>query len=222
MILEKLQKVNSTLLDSVNATSNKHAAETFSIQLGMLNNSTTQLEQLLNLMEAMYEKGITSRIVTAEIKQALQSAVDSCGEKVNDHSLDSGTVTALKHAVDLCKGAVASIWKEVADKQCTPIIESLSSLKGLLANKTAAETLIDSLHKSKDNTPTSVSSLDTYLSNIEKGKKIIEEMHFDSDPEVKAFSGKVQAQRATVSSLTPHILEWLKDNNLTDKIRLRF
>ena len=56
----------------------------------------------------------------------------------------------------------------------------------------------------------------------EKGKKIIEEMHFDSDPEVKAFIGKVQAQRATVSSLTPHILEWLKDNNLTDKIRLRF
>ena len=58
--------------------------------------------------------------------------------------------------------------------------------------------------------------------NIEKGKKIIEEMHFDSDPEVKAFIGKVQTQRATVSSLTPHILEWLKDNNLTDKIRLRF
>ena len=54
MILEKLQKVNSTLLDSVNATSNKHAAETFSIQLGMLNNSTTQLEQLLNLMAVIH------------------------------------------------------------------------------------------------------------------------------------------------------------------------
>lgn len=222
MILEKLQQANSVLLDSVIATSNKHAAETFSSQLGLLSNSTTQLEQLLNLMEAMQEKGITPRVVTAEIKEALQNAVDSCGEKVNDHSLDAGTVTALKNAVDLCKSAVAAVWKGTADKQCTPIIESLTSLKGLVANKDAAEKLIEALQKAKENTPASVSALDTYLNNIEKGKKIIEDMHFDSDPEVKAFIGKVQAQRATVGSLTPHILDWLKENNLTDKIKLRF
>jgi len=222
MILEKLQIANSTLLDSVNSASNKHAAETFSFQLGLLNNSTTQLEQLLNIMEAMHEKGITPRIVTTEIKNTLLNAVDSCGEKVNDHSLDAGTVTALKNAVDLCKGAVAAVWTGTADKQCTPVIESLTSLKGLVADKTAAENLIEALQKAKDTTPTSVSWLDTYLSNIEKGKKIIEDMHFDSDPEVKAFIRKVQAQKATVGSLTPHILDWLKENNLTDKIRLRF
>ncbi len=222
MILEKLQQTNSVLLDSVNATSNKHAAETFSSQLGLLSNSTVQLEQLLNLMEAMQEKGITPRIVTAEIKESLQNAVNSCGEKVNDHSLDAGTVTALKNTVDLCKSAVAAVWKAAADKQCTPIIESLTSLKGLVANKDEAEKLIEALQKSKQNTPVSVSALDTYLSNIERGKKIIEDMHFDSDPEVKAFIGKVQGQRATVGSLTPHILEWLKENNLTDKIKLRF
>lgn len=222
MILESLQKANSTLLDSVNATSNKHAAETFSSQLGLLSNSTSQLEQLLNLMKAMQEKGITPRIVTAKIKGTLQNAVDSCGEKVNDHSLDAGTVTALKNAVELCKGAVAAVWKETADRQCTPIIESLISLKGLVANKIEAEKLIEDLQKSKENTPTSANGLDTYLSNIGKGKKIIEDMHFDSDPEVKAFIGKVQAQKATVGILTPHILDWLKENNLIDKIKLRF
>lgn len=222
MILEKLQKANSTLLDSVNATSSKHAAETFSSQLGLLNSSTTQLEQLLDLINAMQEKGITPRIVTTEIKDVLQNAVDSCGEKVNDHSLDAGTVTALKNAVELCKGAVIAVWKANADKQCTPIIESLISLKGLVANKNEAEKLIEALQKSKENMPASVSGLDTYLSNIEKGKRIIEDMHFDSDPEVKAFIGKVQAQRATVGSLTPHILDWLKENNLTDKVKLRF
>lgn len=222
MILENLQKANSTLLDSVNATSNKHAAETFSNQLGLLNNSTSQLEQLLNLMESMQAKGITSRIVTTEIKEALQTSVDNCGEKVNDHSLDAGAVTALKNAVELCKGAVVAVWKETANKQCTPIIESLTSLKGLVANKTEAEKLIDALQKSKENMPSSINGLDTYLSNIEKGEKIIEDMHFDSDPEVKAFIGNVQAQKATVGSLTPHILDWLKENNLTDKIKLRF
>ena len=222
MILEKLQKASSTLLDSVNATSNKHAAETFNSQLGLLSNLTSQLEQILNLIEAMQKKGITPHIVTADIKKALQNAVDSCGEKVDDHSLDAGTVTALKNAVELCKRAVATVWKETADKQCTPIIESLTSLRGLVVNKAEAEKLIEALQKSKENTPTSVNGLDSYLSNIEKGKKIIEDMHFDSDPEVKAFIRKMQAQRATVDSLTPHVLEWLKENNLTSKIKLRF
>lgn len=222
MILEKLQKANSTLLDSVNATNNKHAVEIFSSQLGLLSNSTSQLEQLLNLVEAIQEKGITSCIVTAEIKETLQNAVDSCGEKVNDHSLDAGTVTALKNAVELCKGAVVVAWKGTADKQCTPIIESLTSLKGLVANKDETEKLIDALQKLKENIPVSLNGMDTYLNSIEKGKKIIGDMHFDSDPEVKAFIEKVQAQRATVGSLTPHILDWLKEYSLADKIKLRF
>lgn len=222
MILEMLQKTNSTLLDSVNATSNKYAAENFTSQLGLLSNLTSQLEQLLNLIDAMQEKGITQSIITFEIRETLKTAVDSCGEKVNVHLLDSGTVTALKNAVELCKGAVTTVWKRTSDKQCTPIIESLTSLKGLLANKEEAEKLIETLQKLKDNTPASVNGLDIYLRDLEKGKKIIDNMHFDSDSEVQVFIKKVQAQQATVSNLTPHILDWLKENNLTENIKLRF
>lgn len=222
MILERLQSANSVLLDSVNATSNKHAAEAFSLQLGLLSNSTTQLEHLLNLMEAMQTKGITLRIMTAEIKESLQNAVDVSGERVYDHTLDAGTVTALKNAVDLCRNAVSTAWKQAADKECTPIIKSLTSLKELLANKGEAEALIGALQTAKANTPSSIGLLDSYLINIEKGKELIKGMHFDSDPEVKGFIGKVQSQGATVDDLTSHILEWLKDNHLTDKIKLRF
>lgn len=222
MILEKLQSANSVILDSVNATSNKHAMEVFNDQLGVLNNLTTQLEQLLNLMEAMLTRKITPQIVTTEIKESLLNAVDSCGRKVNNHSLDAGTVTALKNAVELFRNAVFVVWKQAADKQCTPIIESLISLKGLLANKSEAEALIEALQKAKTNIPSSGKALDDYLTKIENGKKIIEGMHFASDLEVKDFIRKVQAQRATVGDLTPHILEWLEDNRLTDKIKLRF
>ncbi len=222
MILEKLQSANSVILDSVNATSNKHAAETFNSQLGQLSILTSQLEQLLSLMEAMYEKGITQRIMTAELKESLQNAVDSCGEKVNDHSLDLSTVTALKNAIELCRSAVSAMWYQAADKQCTPIIESLNSLKGLLTNIDEAETLIESLQESKESVPASLNALDIYKANIKKGKKIIKGMHFDSDSEVKDFIEKVQIQKATVDNLTPHILEWLKNNQLTNKIKLRF
>lgn len=222
MILEKMRSVNSILLDSVNATGNKHAVETFRNQLGLLNTSTTQLEQLLNLMEAMQDKAITPKIMTAEIKTSLQNAVDSCGEKVYDHSLDASTVQALKSVVDLYRNAIFSVWKQSADKQCSPVIESLVSLRGILVNKSEADELIGALQNAKVSPPSSINAINKYLSNLEKGKKLIEDMHFDSDSEVKAFIRKVQSQRATVDDLSPHILEWLKDNHLTNKIKLRF
>lgn len=222
MILQKLQSANSVILDSVNATNNRQAAESFQRQLASLSVSTTQLEQLLDLVMAMQAKGIVTHIISAEIKESLQNAVDSCGEKTYDHSLDASTVSALKNAVELCKNSINALWKESADKTCTPLIESMTSLRGLFGDTKEVDYLLDYLKKVKSNTPSSVRTLDTYLINIDKAKKIVEDLHFDSDTEVKIFIEKVRAQKATVAHLTPHILEWLNQNHLTNKIKLRF
>ena len=222
MILQKLQSANSVILDSVNATNNRQAAESFQKQLASLSVSTTQLEQLLDLVMAMQAKGIVTHIISAEIKESLQNAVDSCGEKTYDHSLDASTVSALKNAVELCKNSINALWKESADKTCTPLIESMTSLRGLFGDTKEVDYLLDYLKKVKSNTPSSVRTLDTYLINIDKAKKIVEDLRFDSDTEVKIFIEKVRAQKATVAHLTPHILEWLNQNHLTNKIKLRF
>ena len=68
MIVDRLQSANSVILDSVNAANNKHAVESFKNQLAVLSVLTAQLEQLINLTEAMQDKGITSTIMTMEIK----------------------------------------------------------------------------------------------------------------------------------------------------------
>lgn len=96
MILESLQSANSTILDSVQATSNKQAAKAFKNQVIALSQCTSQLEQLLSLIKAMQEKKISSKVFTVEIKDSLQDAVDTCGQKTNDHTLDVSAVTALK------------------------------------------------------------------------------------------------------------------------------
>ena len=86
-------------MDSVNNTRNKMAVKDFKNQIISLNGCITQLEQLLNLIQAFEEKGFGERIISKDIKKSLQEAVDSCGEKTYDHSLDVNTVTALKNAV---------------------------------------------------------------------------------------------------------------------------
>lgn len=222
MILKTLQSVNSVIMDSVNHTIDKQAAKNFKNQILSLNVSITQLEQLLNLIQAFSEKNFATGVVSKEIRDSLQTAVDSCGQKIYDHSLDVNTVTALKNAIELCRNSLANAWREESNERCSSVIESLASLKGLLGNKREVEELLTSLTSAKINMPTSSKALDTFSLDVERGRRIVDGLDFTSNPEIKPFIDKVRRQRATVGDLTPPVLEWLNKNHLTDKIMLRF
>lgn len=222
MILDTLKSANSVILDSVNAANDKQAVEKYKNQLGLLSILTSQLNQYLKLICSLSEKDIVKCFVSAEVKDSLIQAVDNCGEKTDKHSLDEGAVTALKNAITSLRSELDNAWKTMAEGTCTPIIESITSLRGLLGNKKEADEIIEYLTKVKTITPVSTAELDKFLKNIKKGKQMVDDLHFESDPEVKTFIGKVGKQNATVRDLSPHILEWLNNNQLTDKIKLRF
>ena len=194
MILESLQSANSTIRDSVQATSNKQAAKAFKAQVIALSQCTSQLEQLLNLIKAMQEKKISSKVFTVEIKDSLQDAVDTCGQKTNDHTLDVSAVTALKNAIELCRKNVDITWKEAAND---------------LSNE-----------KAKVSIPGSSKAIDTFLENVKRGKGLIDGLHLNEEAE--KFIVKVRTQQATVADLSPHIMDWLKENHLTGQIKVRF
>lgn len=220
MILETLRTTNNVMLDSIQVTNNKQAAKTFKKQVIALGLCTPALEQLLNVIAALKEKGIADNILTFELKESLQTAVDNCGEKTNDHTLDASAVQALKSAVELCKSTTESAWKNAADKQCSIVIDSLNSLKGLLPEKKEAEDLLEALNKAKLTMPSSSKIIDDFLGKVSRGKEMVDGLHLDD--EVEKFINKVKMQKATVGDLTPHIMDWLKDNNLLNTMKVRF
>lgn len=220
MILDTLKKANSAMLDSIQVTTNKQAAKTFKEQVMQLGLITPQLEQLLNVIICLSEKDLAKDLFTEELKESLQTAVDNCGEKANDHTLDATTVLALKNAYNLCKTATDNAWKDAANNTSEEVVSALSSLKNLLPDKKAAEELLEEINNAKVQMPTSSKAIQTFLDNIEKGKKIVNELHLDDETE--KFINKVKLQRATVADLTPHILQWIKDNNLMGTLKVRF
>lgn len=220
MILETLKETNSVMLDSIRSTENKQAVMAFKEQLRILGEYTPQLDQLLSIITALKEKKVATSIFTKDIKDSLQTAVDACGEKTNDHSLNSVTVQALKNAIDLCKNTTESAWKEEAESKCSSIIDTLTSLKSLLTDKKEAEDILSKLENAKLSIPASVKDIDSFIKNIDKGKAIIDKLHLDSD--VEKFINKVKDQKATVKDLTPHIMKWLKDNKLLNSLKVKF
>ena len=220
MIIESLQLANNTMLASVQATNNKQAAKNFKEQVIALSQYTAQLEPLLNIIKAMRSKGIGDKAFTGEIKIFLQNAVDTCGQKTDDHTLDASTVAALKSSVELCRNNAENAWKEVAEQMAGGVENSLSSLKSLLSDKKEAEDLLDALGKAKVSIPNSSKAIDAFMDNVTKGKALVDGLHLDEETE--KFIVKVRAQQATVRDLTPHIMDWMRQNNLMEQIKVRF
>ena len=220
MILESLQSANSTILDSVQATNNKQAAKNFKEQVNELSLCTSQLELLLNLIKVMQLKKISSKVFTVNIKDSLKDTVDICGQKTSNHTLDVSTITALKSSIELCRKNLEISWKEAANDLSNGVENSLVSLKGLLPNKQEAEDILDALKKAKGSLPGSGKVIDDFLDNVERGKGLIDGLHLDEEAE--KFIVKVRTQQATVADLTPHIMDWLKENHLTGQIKVRF
>ena len=162
MIVDSLQLANNTMRDSVQSTNNKQAAKNFKEQVIALSQCTAQLEPLLNIIKVMRSKGITNKAFTREIKNSLQNAVDTCGQKTDDHTLDASTVVALKNSMELCRKNAEIAWKEAAEQMAGGIENSLSSLKSLLSDKQEAEDLLDALEKEKVSIPGSSKAIDAF------------------------------------------------------------
>lgn len=220
MILETLKQANSAMLDSIQVTTNKQAAKIFNEQVMQLGKITAQLEKLLNIIICFNEKEISKDFFTQELKESLQTTVDNCGEKVNDHTLDKATVLALNNAYNLCKTATDNAWSESANDKSEEVVSSLVSLRNLLPDKKAADELLEEINSAKVKIPTSSKAIQSFLDNIEKGKQIVNGLHLDDETE--KFINKVKVQKATVADLTPHILQWITDNNLMNTLKVRF
>ena len=66
----------------------------------------------------------------------------------------------------------------------------------------------------------SIKAVNSLVSYVAEAKQIIDQ--FSLNPEIEDFLKKVSSQRATVLDLTPNVMVWLKEKNLTSKLRIKF
>ena len=138
MIVSTLKQASSTMMASVRNSENKHAAEYFEKQVNSLNQKTSELEPLLNIIKAMQAEGLANGAFTSSTKDTLNKAVEACRQKINDHSLDEGTVSALENSIKLCRTNAQNAWKAAAKLLAEDVEKSLSSLSSILPDKERA------------------------------------------------------------------------------------
>lgn len=66
--------------------------------------------------------------------------------------------------------------------------------------------------------PLTHESIDSYMEAQQKADDLLKEMRFDD--EIRDFLVKVRDKKATLTDITPSILEWIQSENIADKVSL--
>ena len=86
-------------------------------------------------------------------------------------------------------------------------------------NPTRSKELADNIGKLVSSDPT-IKGIKQLVSDVTEAKKIVEA--FSLNPEIERFLQKVSAKKATIVDLSPNVLTWLEEKNLTNKLHIRF
>lgn len=66
----------------------------------------------------------------------------------------------------------------------------------------------------------SISAINSLVSDVKEAKAITDS--FSLSQSIEDFLKKVSSQQATITDLTPEVMQWLKDKKLLSKLKVRF
>lgn len=220
MMIKKLREACATMVTASHLRDVKADVDELNTNLKSLKNAADKLHLLAEVIQAMETSGITSAVLTSEQLNKLNQCIDICGKKASNNGLSTADVSALNSTFSTCQLAAEQVWKVSASEIADGVYGSLNSLKGLLPNRSNAEELLRRLASNKNTLPKSEQAVYDFLNDVESAQKLVNSLQLDA--EIETFIVKVLRQQATITDLNDHVFNWIKENHLTEKLKIRF
>lgn len=221
MLLTETIKNSTSAIEKRRTTiERKQYTETYAKALAQLAQTTENIKTTLDCAVAMKESGIVNTPLMDETtRNDLMACINDCGNGVSEMKLTLDAVKLLASKGDAFATQIKVVWKEIALKYSEGPKGYLSMIGSLSNDPKRAKELADNIEKTVAGDP-SIKAVNSLTFDVVEAKQIIDE--FSLNPEIEEFLKKVSLQRATVLDLTPNILTWLGEKNLTSKLKIRF
>lgn len=220
LLTETIKNSTSAVKRHRTAIEDQQHAESYTKALTQLARSVESIKEALDCATVMKESGIVSTPIMDEtMRDDLLTCINDCGNGVSDRKLTLDTVNLLKSKGDALSAQIKNSWRDAALQYSEGTKGYLSMIGGLANDPKQARELVESITKTVASEP-STKAVKSLVSDVSKAEKIIG--GFSLNPEIENFLEKVSQQRASVLDLTPNILDWLKERELTSKLKIRF
>lgn len=221
MLLTDTIKNSTSAIKKRRATiESKQHAETYAKALAQLAQTVDDIKETLDCAVVIKECGIVDTPLMDEATRSdLLTYINDCGNGVSEMKLTLEAVKLLKSKGDMFATQIKIVWRDASLKYSDGAKGYLSMIGSLSSDPKRAKELADNITKTVASDP-SIKAIKSLVADVAEAKQVTEE--FSLNPEIEDFLKKISSQRATVLDLTPGVLTWLKEKNLTGKLKIRF
>lgn len=220
LLTETIKNSTSAISKRRDVQECKQNAENYGKAITHLDQTISVIRVALECSEALKENGIvSSTILDGDTRAEILECIDACGNGIENMNLTMETVKLLHSKGEAFLTTLKMAWKDAARKHSEGTTGYLSMIAGLSPDPQKARELADSINKAVNGDP-SMKAINSLIEYVQEAKKITDA--FTLNHEIEAFLKKVSSQQATVFDLSPNVLAWLKEKNLTNKLKLRF
>jgi len=125
--------------------------------------------------------------------------------------------TPFKQKADAFVETIEKEWETFYRAKNSELINGLNIIVLVHSTPTVVKSCISAVNKC-EKWPLSQESIDSYKEARQKADDLLKEMNFDD--EIRDFLIKVRDKKATLTDITPSILEWIQSENISDKVSL--
>ena len=120
-----------------------------------------------------------------------------------------------KQKTDAFIETIAKEWETFYKANNSELINGLNIIVLVHPTPTVVRSCITAFNKC-EKWPLTQESIDSYKEARQKADDLLKEMKFDD--EIRDFLIKVRDRKATLTDITPSILEWIQSENIADKV----
>lgn len=158
---------------------------------------------------------------SANVLSGFKSFFTSCDKIVQAGAANNVTTQYVTSESKKLYAVMGQEWNEYYTKSTSNILGLIEAVKGILPDETKASYATNKIKKAATWNK-SIENLNYLKQGLEEAKQILTEINLDENSSILAFLKLVSEGNATIADLTDEILEWIKKENLSSKIGIRF
>ena len=160
--------------------------------------------------------------ISSDTRNRIIGLLKSLSDAVSRGMVQESTANYLQKEIFTTKKAILQEWSEYYHKVADQKISMLQTIKGIAPKREKVDYASNKIRFGaswefkQDN-------LDKMEKGLHEAEEIIDNLGFGEDgTEILDFLKKVASGKASVNDLTPDILKWLTDNNMTTQLSVNF
>ena len=201
-------------METASADTKKQATADYNFKQLVLGLKKTVLEVNLAVKNSDFRP-------SANVISALKSFLASCDKVIQVGAANEATTQYISTESKKLYAVMGQEWSEYYTKMSSHVISLLDTVKSILKDENKAVYAVNKIKKAA-NWNTSIDNYNYLKQGLAEADQILEDLDLDEDSEVLAFLKLVSAGNATILDLTDEILEWIKTENLGDKMYINF